>query len=387
MTPPKYSVDSDGRLHGANVTWNDPWPTPNGNPGGMAVPSGVQGVIMHTMVGNSPGTISEFNNPSAEASAHFAIDQDGNVHQFGPVNGWMSWAQENGNPTWYSIEHADNGDPGNPLTQAQMNASAQVVEALSRVGNFPLQITNSTGGQGYGVHNMGGAAWGGHSCPQNPNGSGPRAGQRTQIIQIAKAIRTGAPVSQFPMTSGDVGAEVVTLQQMLNTWAKPIKLSPVLVTDGDFGPATAAAVLLAQEYFGQKGSTPGVIVGGVNQALWNELKSAVLVTPVPVPPVKPSPPAKPSYGQPQKLGVSADALVKINWTAPAPVTGLTAITGYAVYLRDGRTRALLPGFPEVLPATQTSLTLSLPRGEGFIFAVAAQAAGVTGAFTEGPFTV
>lgn len=383
MTPPKYSVDSDGRLHGANVTWNDPWPTPNGSPGGMVVPSGVNGVVMHTMVGNSPGTISEFNNPGAQASAHFAIDQDGNVHQFGPVNGWMSWAQENGNPTWYSIEHADNGDPGNPLTQAQMNASAQVVEALSRVGNFPLQVTDSTGGEGYGVHNMGGAAWGGHSCPQNPNGSGPRAGQRTQILQIAKAIRTGAPVSQFPMTSGDEGTDVLTLQQMLNKWAKLIKLPKVLDEDSDFGPDTAAATLLAQEYFGQRGSTPGIIVGGVNQALWNDLKA----NPAPPVPVKPSPPVKPSYGQPQKLGVSADAEVTVNWSAPAPVAGLTAITGYAVYLRDGKTRALLPGFPKVLLPTVTSLTLSLPRGQGFIFAVAAQAAGVTGAFAEGPFTV
>lgn len=378
MTPPKYSVDSDGRLHGANVTWNDPWPTPNGNPGGMAVPSGVQGVIMHTMVGNSPGTISEFNNPGAEASAHFAIDQDGNVHQFGPVNGWMSWAQENGNPTWYSIEHADNGDPGNPLTQAQMNASAQVVEALSRVGNFPLQITNSTGGQGYGVHNMGGQAWGGHSCPQEPDGSGPRAGQRTQIIQIAKAIRTGAPVSQFPMTSGDEGTDVLTLQQMLNKWAKLIKLPKVLDEDSDFGPDTAAAVLLAQEYFGQRGSTPGIIVGGVNQALWNDLKAN------PAPPVPPKPPVPPAYLAPTGVGVATDAVVTINWAAPAIPAGHAPVTGYVVYLRDVK-GALLPGYPK--DVWVPTMSAALPRGQGFTFEVAAKGTAGTGAFAGGPFTV
>jgi len=36
---------------------------------------------------------------------------------------------------------------------------------------------------------MGGAAWGGHSCPQLANGSGPRAGQRAEIVRRAKIIR------------------------------------------------------------------------------------------------------------------------------------------------------------------------------------------------------
>jgi hypothetical protein len=38
---------------------------------------------------------------------------------------------------------------------------------------------------------MGGVAWGGHSCPQAANGIGPRAGQRTRIIEVAEAIRAG----------------------------------------------------------------------------------------------------------------------------------------------------------------------------------------------------
>jgi hypothetical protein len=283
--PPKLGY-SNGRLSGANVTLNDPWPTGNGSPGGMSVPGGVMGVVMHTEVGNNPGTEGEFNNPSASASAHFAIDQDGNIWQFGPVNGWMSWAQENGNPNWYSIEHADNQDPGNPLTQAQMNASAQVVEVLSRpdVGNFPLQISNNTGTEGYGVHYMGGAAWGGHSCPQNPDGSGPRAGQRVQILATAVAIRTGVPTpppSLFPIVYGQSGDPVQRLQVQLNRWAKVIdpkhtvswsSATVMLDEDGDFGDNTKLAVTRAQEHFGQKGSTTGVIVGGVNQALWNDLR-------------------------------------------------------------------------------------------------------------------
>jgi hypothetical protein len=188
MTPPPLSADGAGRVHGVNVTWNSPWPCANGNGGGMTVPSGVMGVIMHTMVGNLPGTISWFNDSAAQASAHFGVDQTGSIHQFGPVNGWEAWAEAGGNPDWYSIEFADNGNPAEPLTAAQVNAAAQLLELLSRpaVGRFTLQVSDSPGTEGFGWHGMGGAAWGGHyDCPGDV-----RKAQRAQIVQIAQAIRT-----------------------------------------------------------------------------------------------------------------------------------------------------------------------------------------------------
>ncbi len=154
----------------------------------------MNGVVMHTMVGNLPGTIAVFNDPSYQASTHFGIDQTGHIHQFGPIGkGWIAWAQVAGNLTWYSIEHADDGNPENPLTDAQITASAQLVEMLSAFAGFPLQVTDSVSGKGYGAHVMGGAAWGGHTCP----GPGPRAGQRAAIIALAKRIRSGSPP---PMT-------------------------------------------------------------------------------------------------------------------------------------------------------------------------------------------
>lgn len=190
----KLNVDPSGRLQGpASITHNDPWPCPNGNQG-MQVPSGIMGVVMHTMVGNLPGTIAVFNDRSFQASAHFGIDQNGHIHQFGPVNGWMAWAEVAGNPNWYSIEHADNGNPNNPLTDAQLTASAQVVEALATYGNFPLQEANSPSEEGYGVHYMGGQAWGGHTCPDSPP-MHVRAQQRPEILHRAKAIHDGASPS------------------------------------------------------------------------------------------------------------------------------------------------------------------------------------------------
>ena len=177
-----------GRLTGqASIAYNDPWPCPNGAWGSGAM----MGVVMHTMLGNLPGTIGWFNDPAAQASAHFGIDQQGGVHQFGPIGkGWISWAQMAGNLAWYSIEHADDGNQENPLTAEQIAASAQVVECLAGFAGFPLQVTDSPGIQGYGTHVMGGAAWGGHSCP----GPGPRAGQRADILALARAIRAPAPL-------------------------------------------------------------------------------------------------------------------------------------------------------------------------------------------------
>jgi len=224
--------------------------TGNRNPGSLPR-SAAMGVIMHTMVGNLPGTDSVFRQRSFGASAHFGIDQKGHVIQWVPL-GDGAWHIMNGNSNWYGIEHADNGNPHNPLTVAQMNASAQVVEALATAAHFPLQSTNSVHGEGYGVHNMGGAAWGGHSCPDYPFAGNPfaRSGQRGHILDVCRAIRGGHPVPKPPPTPapkpghpvlsrGDTGAAVKVLQTDLN---RSGSARPALLVDGDFGAKTFDAV-------------------------------------------------------------------------------------------------------------------------------------------------
>ena len=182
--PGRLEVDAaTGRVTGpARITWNDPFPTANGSWGSGKM----TGVVMHTQVGNNPGTVAWFNNPASEASADFCIAQDGSIVQMGPIGkGWIAWAQAAGNPEWYSIEHADDGNPANPLTEAQIAASAQLVEVLSRFAGFPAQISNSVDTPGYGIHSMGGEAWGDHpACP------GPvRANQRGTITALARQMR------------------------------------------------------------------------------------------------------------------------------------------------------------------------------------------------------
>jgi hypothetical protein len=186
--PGKLKVQDDGRVTGpASIAYNDPFPCVNGSWGSGAM----QGVVMHTMVGNLPSCITVFNDPSYQASAYFGIDQQGNIHQFGPIGkGWIAWAEVAGNLTWYSIEHADDGNPDIPLTAAQIRSSAQLVEMLSSYAGFPLQVTDSVNGRGYGVHFMGGEAWGGHTCPDLPP-KHVRSKQRPAIIALAKQIRAG----------------------------------------------------------------------------------------------------------------------------------------------------------------------------------------------------
>ena len=95
----KLQIDSHGRVTGAiTISYNNPFPTVNGAWGSGAI----AGVVMHTMVGNLPGTIATFNNSANQVSAHFGIAQDGSVHQFGPIGkGWIAWTQMAGNDTWY----------------------------------------------------------------------------------------------------------------------------------------------------------------------------------------------------------------------------------------------------------------------------------------------
>jgi N-acetylmuramoyl-L-alanine amidase len=186
--PGRCHFDGDGKLRGpANVTYNTPFPTKNGSFG-----SGVMdGVLMHTMVMNLPECVTLFNTDRGadSVSAHFGISQTGEIHQWGPIGkGWIAWHAVAANQTYYGIEHADAGHPDTPLTDAQLAASAQVVEALSAFAGFPLAITDTPGGKGYGTHAMGGAAYGGHTCPDLPP-EHVRSAQRAAIIALAEQIR------------------------------------------------------------------------------------------------------------------------------------------------------------------------------------------------------
>ena len=180
----KLAVQADGRVTGpADISWNDPFPCVNGAWGSGRM----MGVVMHTRPATCPAPSRGSTTRRLRLSAHFCVAQDGAVVQMGPIGkGWIAWAEAAGNEAWYSIEHADHGDPANPLTPAQITASAQLVECLSAFAGFPLQVSDSPSVKGYGWHGMGGEAWGDHlACPGDV-----RKAQRPQIVALAMAIRT-----------------------------------------------------------------------------------------------------------------------------------------------------------------------------------------------------
>jgi len=262
LTARRLTVGGDGRVTGpASLTYNTPWPCVNGAWGSGAM----MGILMHTQVGNNPGTVSWFNNPQAQASAHFCIAQDGSVVQMGPIGkGWIAWHAAAANLTWYGIEHADDGNPANPLTPAQITASAQIVECLSAFAGFPLQISNSPSTKGYGWHGMGGAAFGGHyDCPGDV-----RKAQRPQIIALAMAIRSTSPppapdwtetmIANLPdLHPGDTdhpgATQFVHRMQALIAVIGGINHLPAaaaVAADGNFGPATGEGLAAVQHMFG-----------------------------------------------------------------------------------------------------------------------------------------
>jgi hypothetical protein len=134
----------------------------NGNHGGPLTTPAVKGLLEYTMVGNlrhagamfTPGTENTGN------SAHFGTAQDGTVIQWVQL-GVVAFHAFDANFHWYAVENADNGDPNNPYTDAQLSRIAQILELTSRpeYGRSALQVTGSPDQEGLGTHRMGGAAW------------------------------------------------------------------------------------------------------------------------------------------------------------------------------------------------------------------------------------
>lgn len=143
----------------------------------------MNGWVLHVIVGTIAAADSVFHRSGYGASAHFGVGKDGQVYQWVDTDD-RAWAEGAGNPYWLSVE--TEGQPSEPLTNAQVASVARLMQWGQVHGPYPYAVTDSTSGRGLGVHVMGGAAWGGHNCP------GPiRAAQRSLIVQAAVG---GAPV-------------------------------------------------------------------------------------------------------------------------------------------------------------------------------------------------
>ena len=154
------------------------------------------------------------------------------------------------------------------------------------------------------------------------------------IGRIAKALFdhfnppwTSAPETETVLETGAFGLRVELLQRTLNARLDP---SPNLGVDGDFGPATAAAVRSFQE---QKGLP---VDGRVTQDFWNALGPVVEETPIPTPEL-----------------VNAEVLPK---RAEDALSGPPAVTSEAWTIVDADSGKELAGFQSTQPLDFASTT-------------------------------
>src|SRR6185437_13946215 len=107
-------------------------------------------IIMHCPVGTLQGTVSTFKNPSSRVSAHYVVDRDGSILQMVKLDQAAWHAMNYPNLIGIGIEHVDRYDYSGRLmggcmvdpnwfTEAQMQASANLVYALMKQFNIPVE--------------------------------------------------------------------------------------------------------------------------------------------------------------------------------------------------------------------------------------------------------
>jgi LysM repeat protein len=153
------------------------WPgRPNGEPIAL---------VIHTMGGTLPGAMGEFANSFSGASAHFGIGLNGRIQQYVDLSdrAWANGVLESGN-VWpgpagispndltISIETEDLGDPEQPVTEAQYEATLKISRLIvSRYPSIRYLLTHRA------------------ISPQTrPDDPGPRWVARGQLTALANAL-------------------------------------------------------------------------------------------------------------------------------------------------------------------------------------------------------
>jgi predicted 3-demethylubiquinone-9 3-methyltransferase (glyoxalase superfamily) len=181
-------------------------PIPNETPNGMGSP--VVGVVFHIMGSSFSAADGWFHNPSAKASAHFGIKQDGSLVQWVDTAD-KAWHAVAANSHWIGVETEG---VGGPLSEAGCQTFGRLYRWIHDTHGVPFQITDDpVNGHGFGWHGMGGAAWGGHDyCP------GPeRKAQRAHILQLAQGQEADLTDPEHQMLV-NVQNAVAVMQQQVN---------------------------------------------------------------------------------------------------------------------------------------------------------------------------
>lgn len=177
------------------------------------------GYIPHVPVSN--GSLFAYFNGLKSPNRKFStglIFKDGSSEQYTELTN-KPWAQAAGNGQYHAFEME--GYPNEPYTPAQINTLAiwhNFLGTLDRLAEAP-------GAAGIGTHYMGGALWGGHTCPDPQAGIGPRSRQRGAIIARAQALRTNPTQTQeqimadLILTNPATKADATAASGLSSIWA------------------------------------------------------------------------------------------------------------------------------------------------------------------------
>jgi len=118
----------------------------------------VDQITIHVTEGSEAATVSWFNSPQAEASAHFLVTIAGKIRQFVKVQdrAWhngrvlnptapLVLARPGVNPNWWSVGIEHEGSGTQPLAPAQKAASAWLIGKLCRELNIPVNRDHIVG--------------------------------------------------------------------------------------------------------------------------------------------------------------------------------------------------------------------------------------------------
>jgi peptidoglycan hydrolase-like protein with peptidoglycan-binding domain len=200
------------------------------------------GWVLHVVVGNGSPFNTFENAPKGKRKfSHLWVAKDGKVEQYQRLER-ASWAQAGGNPLYWSVE--TEGFPSEALTGQQLD----VLAAWHVHSGGVDAVATSVGAHGIGTHQMGGVAWGNHSCPGTT-----RAAQRGEILRRAQILRGTEPRPLkppiFPLPVGAFyGASPRSSHSgfgntrdrgNIRTWQARMRLRGWTIgVDGLFGPET-----------------------------------------------------------------------------------------------------------------------------------------------------
>lgn len=139
--------------------------------------------IEHTMQGTLEGTDNWFHLPSSQVSSHFGIGKDGLIIQWVDTHD-MAWHAMHANSYSVGVEHE--GHSGEPLTDEQLDADAELLSWLHEVHpDISLWVNKRPfSGSGLSWHGLGGVAWGNHPlCP-----GAPIVHQLGEIVKVAAVL-------------------------------------------------------------------------------------------------------------------------------------------------------------------------------------------------------